>query len=288
MPIIITDQEATRKSMGKVFAELLDDLIIIDVCFIPHGSGKRRVDRMGLEEALKYEPAKNPIILYGFEDEKNLRKASDIFRKLMAMGRVGYIRCPVKLDEFKELALKVITEQVVQDDLAKEIAEAERRDRIIRTLRHDISNIAGNKQRPPDYIELCQRAKKELNFCGSNDDVLNYILNFELKNHFKSIFAGKVLEGVFCDIDGTLLVKENFINQQVLSQLQEFEREGKSITIWTGGTVEDRRDILIDYGIFYKVVSKYDFEGCSVEIAIDDNPEGLKEYGITTQKTIYA
>lgn len=80
--------------------------------------------------------------------------------------------------------------------------------------------------------------------------------------------GGKIF-GLFCDIQGTLLV-ENKINKKVLSVLKKYERDGKKITIWTDGNPITYEKILYSMGVMYPVKSKFDYSGGVVEIAIDD------------------
>ena len=99
-----------------------------------------------------------------------------------------------------------------------------------------------------------------------------------------------VIAGVFCDIQGTLLdYGAEKINEEVLEMLEGYEKEGKAINLWTGGDVEEFRTKIRKLGIKYRVLSKYDFENRTVEIAIDDQPEKkiLKDYGIKTECFIF-
>lgn len=94
-------------------------------------------------------------------------------------------------------------------------------------------------------------------------------------------------EGVFCDIEGTLLVQDR-INPKVLTQLKEYEKQGKPIHLWTGGNVEEYEKKLLSKDIDYNLFSKNDFHGCDVEIIIDDLSQErfVEMYNITARKFI--
>jgi hypothetical protein len=82
----------------------------------------------------------------------------------------------------------------------------------------------------------------------------------------------KIIPGVYCDIGGTLL-QNGAVNQAVLKMLKDFEAEGKQIILWTNGNLDEIRAELNGHAIGYKLRSKNDFAGMTVEIAIDDMGE---------------
>ncbi len=104
----------------------------------------------------------------------------------------------------------------------------------------------------------------------SNDKILDFLL--EASAGRELVRKGEYLEGVFCDIEGTLIVNGN-INEKVLSVLKKYETEGKQITLWTDGNPEDISKILISKKVNYSLNKKLDFAGAEVEIAIDNMDE---------------
>ncbi|RJQ32041.1 hypothetical protein C4572_01730 [Candidatus Parcubacteria bacterium] len=83
---------------------------------------------------------------------------------------------------------------------------------------------------------------------------------------------------MFCDIEGTLLVGDK-VNQEVLEKLKGFS-EIKPVTLWSGGDLEELKKKLVASGINYPLVSKDTFNGCKVEIIMDDLDEDIfkREY----------
>lgn len=99
--------------------------------------------------------------------------------------------------------------------------------------------------------------------------------------------------GVFCDIDGTLIswkpkrVDGKFqiiphLNEEVVELLHRLESEGKSITLWTGGDADATQEKIAHFDLPWPIVSKDNYRGRTVEIAIDD--EGLDAYNIQVKK----
>lgn len=81
---------------------------------------------------------------------------------------------------------------------------------------------------------------------------------------------------------------KNAVNESVLKKLREYAST-KPVTLWTGGKWEEAEKILASQKITdFPLVSKYDFEGCRVEIVIDDlNEKEFRErYHIASGKYI--
>jgi len=105
---------------------------------------------------------------------------------------------------------------------------------------------------------------------ASDDEVLDFL--FEASNGRPLVRQGEKLDGVFCDIDGTLIVNGN-INEKTLSVLKQYEAEGKQITLWTDGNKETTSVLLANLGVSYPLMAKMDYAGAEVEIALDDFDE---------------
>ena len=103
----------------------------------------------------------------------------------------------------------------------------------------------------------------------SSDDksVLEFIHTKEVD--IPLVREGEELAGVFCDIDGTLLMNGK-PNIEVLEMLKGYEAKGKAIMLWTLGNISETKATLSENGISYPLQNKLDFAGAVVEIAIDD------------------
>lgn len=88
----------------------------------------------------------------------------------------------------------------------------------------------------------------------------------------EEVMKGKRIAGVYCDVEGTILVNEQ-LNQKVVTLLHEYEQQGKIVTIWTDGNIEELKQKLESFGVIYPVKSKFDHAGAIAEIVIDDQDE---------------
>jgi len=98
-----------------------------------------------------------------------------------------------------------------------------------------------------------------------------------------------LIQGVFCDICGTLFDGgATRVNDALLKTLREYEKQGKVIHLWTGGNPDTYRKNILRFGINWPILEKWKFEGKTMEIVIDDDPEEkfLREYRIKAQKFI--
>ncbi len=95
---------------------------------------------------------------------------------------------------------------------------------------------------------------------------------FQIRQNVPEVMKGQNIEGVYCDIEGTLFNGEE-LNQKTLNTLKELESQGKNITLWTDGDVSQLQTLLDKNGIDYPLKSKIDHAGASVEIVIDNDDQ---------------
>ncbi|MDQ1284500.1 MAG: hypothetical protein QG620_848 [Patescibacteria group bacterium] len=102
----------------------------------------------------------------------------------------------------------------------------------------------------------------------------------------------EITEGVFVDVDGTLIVGHQ-LNQDVVGLILDYRKEGRAVTIFTGGDMYFQKNRLRslhldDFIGKFEVLPKIRFSGKKLEIVIDDfTPEQLKKiFGIFVEKHI--
>ena len=99
------------------------------------------------------------------------------------------------------------------------------------------------------------------------------------------VMKGEKIQGVYCDIEGTLLINGE-LNSACLRLLKQYESEGKVITLWTLGDTNKLSRQLENLSVHYPVKSKLDFAGAEGEIIIDDmNEEELERVTKITAQT---
>lgn len=162
----------------------------------------------------------------------------------------------------------------------------------LRALRHDLKpDVIDKKGREYEKIVRSAREILGLGEDVSDEKVVERVLG--TSNEVQEVMAGE-FEGVFCDVEGTLLLGKNKINSGVVELLRKFKNEGKRIMFWTAGSPDlerkkidravessddlDEADAVILLNL--KVVSKYDFAGATVEITIDDMSEQSLREGL--------
>jgi hypothetical protein len=127
---------------------------------------------------------------------------------------------------------------------------------------------------------IMDKVRCEYGFTGNEEEVREYlqkILSFLNAGEINN----KIVEGVFCDIEGTLCQGEK-VNDIVVDMLIEFENKGKIVKIWTGGNVDFYRQKLVLARINWQIENKYRYMGRIVELVIDDLPREkfIKNFGI--------
>lgn len=101
----------------------------------------------------------------------------------------------------------------------------------------------------------------------SDDEVIDFI--YETNSQRREVMKGEEIQGVYCDIEGTLLVYGE-LNLDVVEMLESFEEKGKEVALWTDGDTDKLSSELKEFGVEYPVRSKIDFAGATAEIVIDD------------------
>ncbi|MDA2922491.1 hypothetical protein MYX07_04475 [Patescibacteria group bacterium AH-259-L07] len=86
----------------------------------------------------------------------------------------------------------------------------------------------------------------------------------------------EALEGIFVDVEGTLIINGE-LNEKLVDDLKAEAREGKKIVIFSNGPLEELSRTLAKMGVpqeFLPVVNKSDFKGKYLKKVIDDtHPE---------------
>ena len=100
----------------------------------------------------------------------------------------------------------------------------------------------------------------------------------------KAKIEPQYFEGVFCDIEGTLIIDRR-LNTDLAEELQRYSRE-KTVNIWTGQNLNKVTSLLKLNNIEFPLLSKDWYKGSEVELAIDDLEENVlkDDYGITARE----
>jgi hypothetical protein len=191
-----------------------------------------------------------------------------------------------------------------ETDSAKEIDPAvlagvmEAKKSILRILQHDMKHA--RREKGQKYADIITKARETFKFEASvpDEEVEQFILS--TKAEFSNV-SERELEGLYCDVEGTLIQNDGTLNLTVLDKLKKARAEGKKVTLWTGGDLGevkrkiadavaglnadgDEETVIMISGI--EIVSKQDYAGATAEVIIDDlSPEDLYlQYGIRAKK----
>ena len=152
-------------------------------------------------------------------------------------------------------------------------------------IRHTLQGIKDpyHPQNESESMRL-QSAFKQTQECFPWLDTLDKMLDFVLHVNIDlpEKMKGQRIEGVYCDVDGTLIEYVGIhsgkewtqqLRQSVVELLKKYEKEWKQIYIRTWGNVEKKAAYLKTLGITRPVLNKYDYAGANAEIVVDDTDQ---------------
>lgn len=223
-----------------------------------------------------------PVIFYSFDNQERLEMRGHSASRLFYRSDVGFVKIPVDLVELKKLYDILVSGKKIANPAAEAFFGIKAKKNLISILLHDFSN----KDLRPKVLE---KAKKEFGFTGSEDEVekqLRFVQGGTADLAEVKEWKDKTFPGVFCDIEGTLFF-DNKVKNGVLEMLKKYS-ETKTVTLWSGGDLEEIKKKLVANGIVYPLVSKYAFKGCKVEIVMEDLPkvDFEKRYKICSREYI--
>ena len=253
-------------------------LVNADIEFLE--SSKRMEEIIDEIEADK----ERPIIFYSFDQQEKLEMRGHLASRLFYRSDVGFIKMPAELAELKKLYDFLVSGRKIANSAAEAFFYLGVKRNVLGTLLHDFWSV---NLRP----KVLEKAKAEFGVEWKEEDGED-----EFRKKIKTIKSspitrvkerkGKTFPGVFCDVEGTLFVEKK-LKKEVLEKLKNFA-EVKPVTLWTGGDLEEIKKKLVANGVKYPLVSKYAFEGCEVEIVIDDfaKEEFEKRYKIYSHEYV--
>lgn len=233
------------------------------------GTDDDLADAGGLNVALTLDSELHPIIFCSVAPEHHfLKEFGNKFRALMAQRRTGFLQLPFLATDLEAKYKELLWDDKEVDTLAIEINSMETFENEMGIILHCSQSFFGdNSAYAKERIAQAVSEARKIGVTGTDEEVAMQIKNFKRKPK-KSVFAGRYFEGIFCDVEGTLLIYGK-VNEKMLKILQE--NEGKRpITLWTGGDLKKIQEILFENGITWKLVSKNNFTGAEVETAYDD------------------
>lgn len=226
-----------------------------------------------------------PVIFYGFDTLESLLASGMVVASYFHLRNTGYMQLPFRATEgLVVLYDRIVRSKNVTNKALTLLAKVSAKNHDVNIFLHDLSPGKA------DYQETLWNVMCKFGITGTLEEVrekLEELRSRELKSRAVAELAqGEVLPGVFCDIEGTLVVGGE-VNSAILEKLNEYSKD-RAVTLWTGGNITELRSSPALKGIYYPLVSKYDFFDCKVETVIDDlAPEKFfEEYGITASEYV--
>lgn len=267
--IEIVDEEIVASTLTGTYGEKLPDAILINVHYISSPQGRRSANH-GLDVALERAHEGRPIVLYGFQTKADMMN-DPRFVALMGRKNVAYVRSPLTPDEVISAYAELQRSGKTDDELAQDLLRLEEVDRGVARLRHDLGRAEENPTAMTAWLELA----RNLGFTGTQDEIVSTVHGWQPQN--SGLFEGRFFEGVFVDVQGTLLASDGTLNGEVVKQTEELAA-GRPITVWTDADLKAIVPQLRKLGIEWKIISKFEMAGAEVDEVIDDlTPEEFEQ-----------
>lgn len=237
---------------------------------------KDRAQLEGLEDAQNLIDQNNDskILLFGFTGLDRIRGMKPKIDLVLARKNVRFIRLPFTPQQAIEIFKSEQTENIDMEKLT-EIQDREISGKVGQLIHmiHISSPDELSNLRPDDAERLPKMIAESKKYFPALQDkrdqeIVQFL--FSLRQNVPEVMKGQNIEGVFCDIEGTLFNGEE-LNRDTLLKLEEFEKEGKRITLWTDGDVTQLQELLEKNNVKYPLKSKIDFAGACAEIVIDND-----------------
>jgi hypothetical protein len=246
--------------------------IAIETELVRH-SGNSNFPGVEIAENLLRDNKADHVFMYAFQDLEAIRKNTPEIDLLLAKENVKFLEAPFMPQQVIE-ALRSDVKEVVSSKKLQEVQD-KKIDYKVAILLHKIhinspdqlDNLpTDDSSRIPEMIAESKKYFPALE--GKSDKEIVEFL-FEIRKNVPEIMKGQNIEGVYCDIEGTLFNGEE-LNTKTLDMLKEFEAQGKNITLWTDGDITKLQMLLDKAEIKYPLKSKIDHAGASAEIVIDN------------------
>jgi len=213
------------------------------------------------------------------------------FQAAMGYPNVSYCDMITLTKDVEAKVAEAIGAKRPKDELAIELSNAKMEQTMIASLKHGLDNVRRAGSGPEaktkwvadamKYYETINKANNvpEIPTEGGSEAIfedLAYKVDSADKANVESKFVGKELPGVFVDVEGTLLAKDEggneVVNMPLVEKLQE-RALTSPITIWTDTKIDYIKGPLRKAGILWKIVPKEYFKGCIPEEVVDDLSE---------------
>lgn len=247
----------------------------VEVVWAEMAAGNRQALR-GLDYAM--DQARNPnkaIVLSSMMGDYIANDGR--FQAAMGYPNVSYCAMISLTKDIDAKVAEAVEGKRPKDELAIDLASEKMEQTMLARLKHDMKYAVEEAEGSAKRTEWISNAQKLFGLPAeaTMDELVEKVTNTE-KVGVESKFVGKELPGVFVDVEGTLLVKDEggneVVNMPLVEKLQE-RAKISPITIWTDTKIDYIKGPLRNAGILWKIVPKEYFKGCVPEEVVDDLSE---------------
>ena len=250
-------------------------------------NGHNLSDYIGLNKALELVGDGKPLFLTSFMRESDL--ADDVrYLELNSYPNVSFIRLPFRMEDLRKAVVNPQERFKPDDPLARELAKLDQNVNLSSYLAHDLRYLLEGRSTHgyQDFDAWRLDAKK---VWGDLTD--EELIGRAQEGRYEApdgTFANSNFRDIFVDVEGTLLVNGE-LRKDIVTSVKSFAlNEKRPVTIWTGGDVKSLAQKLRQFGISWKITSKYLFKGATVDMTYDDMTKDqlFASYGINTENHV--
>lgn len=255
---------------------------LIDACFLVNGTILSEFE--GVDVAYDRAQKGEKVVLYCYFREEamapQLKDSARLarFTALMNMPNARYMEAPFTLDTFKATVSDMYDSASIGNPAVVAAQENTIFERSMSILRHDLKYVLDGSNRFPDWYDRA----RALGFSGTDGQIVSAVQSWHRTT--AGMLAGQSFDGLFVDVQGTIIREDGTLNTEVMKMIEEAQGSGP-VTVWTDGDLKKITEQLRALGVTLPVVSKFDFNGATVERAIDDKSqdEFVSLYGVTAR-----
>ena len=250
----------------------LEKLAFVNLEIKTGGKGRQEFAGVDIAQNLEREDNLKKVLMYAFSNLDTIKKSKEKINLLLAKENFKFLRLPFTAEDALKV-LKESSETKISEQELKNIQDRETNSKVAMLLHyisqvHSVNNLDNAN---PEQLNKTVTEAKEY-FPALNDKTDKEVVEFlfSIRENVNEVMKGQHIEGVYCDIEGTLFNGEE-LNTKTLNMLKEYETQGKEITLWTDGDTKKIQSLLDREGIAFLLKSKIDFAGASAEIVIDND-----------------
>jgi len=253
--------ESLKKSFETIDLNGLEKSAFVNIEIKARIGGRQDFVDVDIAENIISKNEAEKILMYAFSDLDSIRQSKSKIDLLLSKENIKFLRLPFTPED----AINAVRNQASEQISGERLQQAQDKE-----IGQKVSLWLHIVDRDPQKVTSEAKEFFPALVDKSDKEIIDFLQN--IRQNVPEVMKGQNIEGVFCDIEGTLFNGEE-LNTATLEKLKEFEAQGKTITLWTDGDVSNLQKLLDKEGIIYPLKSKVDHAGASAEIVIDNDDQ---------------